>query len=785
MALPKRYDPKEVEPKWVERWEKEGTYKFDPKSDKPFYSIDTPPPTVSGKMHIGHAASYTQQDVIARFKRMNGYEVFYPFGTDDNGLATERLIEKIKGVKATKMRRDDFVRLCIDTLKEIRPSFVQDWKNIGMSCDFTLMYSTINDHCRRISQRSFIELYKAGREYQKEAPTIWCPNCQTAIAQVELEDKELDSEFVDVKFKLEDGGDLIISTTRPELFPACVAIFVNPEDNRYKSVVGKKAKVPLFDIWVPILEDVHADPEKGTGAVMCCTFGDQTDIEWYKAHNLPLKMVITKDGRMNEKAGKYNGMAVKEARKEVIKDLEKEGLLVGRRKIKHIVNVHERCGTEIEIINSKQWFIKYLDLKDEFLRMGNEIEWHPQYMKVRYDNWIKGLRWDWCISRQRFFGVPFPLWYCKSCGAVKLAEIEDLPVDPLFDKPKGKCDKCGGTEFVPEKDVLDTWATSSLTPQIAIELVDDEEVRKKLYPMDMRPNAHDIITFWLFNTVVKSYLHNKTKPWKVTLISGHIQDEHGRKMSKSKGNVIAPQDMIEKYSADALRFFATNASLGEDMPFKEQELVRGTKFVVKLWNAARFIENHSIEGDEFKDNISDRWIRARLYDVVNKVTSYLNRYEYSKAKRAIVNFFWNEFADYYIEMTKYRLYGDDRASKNSAVKTLRDVFLDILKMSAVFVPFVTEEIYRNLYNQDESIHRQSWPNAKDVDKDIILVGEELKEIISIVRQHKINNKMSLGSELERVVIESPVELDEDVIKGTLRIKNLELKKGGELKVEII
>ncbi len=785
MALSKKYNPKEVEPKWVERWEKEGTYKFNPKSKKPFYSIDTPPPTVSGKMHIGHAASYTQQDVIARFKRMRGYEVFYPFGTDDNGLATERLIEKIKGVKATKMRRDDFVKLCIDTLKEIRPSFVQDWKNIGMSCDFTLMYSTINDHCRRISQRSFIELYKAGREYQKEAPTIWCPNCQTAIAQVELEDKELDSEFVDVKFKLEDGNDLIISTTRPELFPACVAIFVNPNDKRYKSIVGKKAKVPLFDIWVPIMEDIHADPEKGTGAVMCCTFGDQTDIEWYKAHNLPLKMVITKDGHMNEKAGKYKGMAIKEARKEVIKDLEKEGLLVGKRKIKHVVNVHERCGTEIEIINSKQWFIKYLDLKDEFLRIGNEIEWHPEYMKVRYDNWIKGLRWDWCISRQRFFGVPFPLWYCKSCGAIKLAEIDELPVDPLFDKPKGKCEKCGGTEFIPEKDVLDTWATSSLTPQIAIELIDDEEVRKKLYPMDMRPNAHDIITFWLFNTVVKSYLHNNTKPWKVALISGHIQDEHGRKMSKSKGNVIAPQDMIEKYSADALRFFATNASLGEDMPFKEQELVRGTKFVVKLWNAARFIENHTIDGDKFDDNISDKWIRNRLYDVVKKVTSYLERYEYSKAKRTVVNFFWNEFADYYIEMTKYRLYGDNLASKNSAVKTLRDVFLDILKMSAIFVPFVTEEIYRNLYNSDESIHVQSWPEEKEAENKILSIGEELKEIISRVRQYKINNKMSLGAELDKVVIESPLDLDEDVIKGTLRIKSLELNKGDKLKVEII
>ncbi len=783
MALPKKYDPKIVEPKWVKKWEEDGTYKFNPNSDKPFYAVDTPPPTVSGKMHIGHAASYTQQDVIVRFKRMNNYEVFYPFGTDDNGLATERLIEKIKGVKATRMRRDDFVKLCLNTLEEIRPPFIQDWKNIGMSCDFSLMYSTINDHCRRISQKSFIDLYKMGREYQKEAPTIWCPTCQTAIAQVELEDKELESEFVDVKFKLEDGSDLIISTTRPEMFPACVAIFVNPDDERYKSLVGKKARVPLFDFWVPIMEDVHADPEKGTGVVMCCTFGDQTDIEWYKAHNLPLKMIITKDGLMNEKAGKYKGMKIKEARKKVIEDLEKKGLLAGRKAIKHVVNVHERCGTEIEIINSKQWFIKYLDLKDEFLRIGDELKWYPEYMKVRYDNWIKGLRWDWCISRQRFFGVPFPVWYCKNCGAIKLADEKDLPVDPLFDKPRGKCEKCGGTEFIPEKDVLDTWATSSLTPQIAVGLV-DKKIRNKLYPMSMRPNAHDIITFWLFNTVVKSYLHNKTKPWDVVLISGHIQDEHGRKMSKSKGNVIAPQDMINKYSADALRFFATNASLGEDMPFKEQELVRGTRFIIKLWNAARFIDMHKIIGSEFKENISDEWIRNSLNKVISKATNYLNNYEYSKAKKVIVNFFWNEFADYYIEMTKYRLYGSDTASKNAAIRTLREVFLSILKMSAIYVPFVTEEIYRNLYDNDHSIHNQQWPKPGKFNEELDKKGEAMKSVISMVRQYKISNKMSLGAELSKARITMPYNIDEELLRGVLRIKDIELIKDDNVKVEI-
>ncbi len=783
MSLSKRYDPKVVEPKWIKKWEQEGTYKFNPKSKKPIYSVDTPPPTVSGRMHMGHASSYTQQDVIVRYKRMKGYEVFYPFGTDDNGLATERLVEKLNNVKGSKMDRNEFIKLCIKTLKEIKPEFIQDWKNIGMSCDFSIMYSTIDDHCRRISQRSFIELYKMGREYQMEAPTIWCPTCETAIAQVELEDKELESEFVNVKFKLEDGSDLIIATTRPEMLPACVAIFAHPDDKRYKKLFGKKAKVPLFNQEVPIIPDEHADPEKGTGIVMCCTFGDQTDIEWYKAHKLPLRIVITKDGFMNENAGKYKGLKIKDARKKIIKDLESKDLITERKKITHTVNVHERCGTEIEILESKQWFIKYLDLKDVFLKLGRKIKWYPEYMRVRYENWIKGLRWDWCISRQRFFGVPFPVWYCKKCGEIKLAEIKDLPVDPLTDKPKTKC-KCGSNEFEPEKDVLDTWATSALTPKLAVELM-DKSLWDKLYPMDMRPNAHDIITFWLFNTVVKSYLHDKTLPWKEVIISGHMQDPHGRKMSKSKGNVIAPQDVIKKYSVDALRYFVTNVSLGEDYPYKEQELIRGTKLMNKLWNAARFIEMHKEKGNESKETIADKCIINELNKVIKKATKYLDKNDYSNAKKGIINFFWGELADYYIEMIKYRLYGDNDASRNAAIKTLKKVYLDILKMIGIYMPFITEEIYRELYNKNESLHNQLWPKGGKVEKELEDAWALLKDIISKGRQYKLSKQLSQASEIEKAEITGPLEKLEalkEVIKGTLRIKEIVLKEGKELKV---
>ncbi len=357
MELPQRYDFKISEERWLKYWEEEGVHRFDRKKEN-IYSVDTPPPTVSGKMHIGHAFSYTQQDVIVRYKRMKGFNVFYPFGTDDNGLPTERLVEKTKNVKGSRMDRGEFIKLCLSTLEEIRPNFIMDWKKIGVSADYSLFYSTINDHCRKISQKSFIDLYKAGREYQLEAPTIWCPTCETAISQVELKDETLESNFNDIIFKLEDEKPLIIATTRPELLGSCVAIFAHPEDIRYQHLFGKKARVPLFDLEVSILADEKADPEKGTGIVMCCTFGDQTDIEWYKKHKLPLVMSITKDGKMTDKAGKYQGLKIKEARKQVIEDLDKAGLLVSQKKISHPVNVHERCNTEIEIFNSKQWFVK-------------------------------------------------------------------------------------------------------------------------------------------------------------------------------------------------------------------------------------------------------------------------------------------------------------------------------------------------------------------------------------------------------------------------------------------
>ncbi len=804
---PRSYNPLIDEKHLQKFWEKHKIYAFNPKSNKTIYSIDTPPPTVSGKMHLGHAFSYAQQDFIARYQRMQQKNVFYPFGTDDNGLATERLIEKTKNVKSKKMKRADFIKLCNETLKKIRPDFVQNWKDIGMSCDFNIFYSTINNHSRRISQKSFLDLYKAGREYQKEAPTIWCTTCQTAIAQVELEDVEQKSTFNDIIFKIKgESTDLLIGTTRPEMLGSCVAIFVHPDDVRYKKFVGEKAKVPLFNHEVQILTDTRANPEKGTGAVMCCTFGDQTDIEWYKAHNLPLVMSIDSTGRMTEKAGKYNGMKIKDARISIIKDLKEAGLLVKQKEIMHTVNTHERCGTDVQILNTKQWFISYLDMKEHFLAAGKQMRWFPEHMRVRYDNWIKGLQWDWCISRQRYFGVPFPLWYCNKCSKPVLAEESQLPVDPLIDKPKKTC-ICGSKDVCPEEDVLDTWATSSLTPQLAIELFKDEpkykQLRKKLFPMNLRPQAHDIITFWLFNTIVKSQLHDSMNPWKDVMIAGHALDPKGHKMSKSKGNVIEPQVMVAKYGADCLRFWAAASRLGDDLPFMEKDLVTGKKIITKLWNASNFCIMHL---KDFKHELfnkkkltaMDHWFLSKLNRIIVEATDAFEEYEYAKTRARTEQFFWHTFCDYYLELVKDRIYNPDARGKDArqaAQYCLYNGILSILKLMAPIMPYITEAVYQEYFAKKEgctSIHISPWPKAdiKAIKEKEEASGDLVVDIIACVRRTKSEKNVSLKTEVEKLTITCTMEQQEgireaiDDLKATTTSQDVLFKEGKDVHIDV-
>lgn len=797
--MAKKYDPKQTEKKWAEYWEKEKIYAFDPKSKSEIYSIDTPPPTVSGKVHIGHAFSYSQQDFVIRFHRMLGKNVFYPFGTDNNGVATERLVEQIRQVKARDMAREKFVKICLEELeKNLIPQYEKGMKRLGLSCDYSIFYTTIDKHCQKISQRSFIALHKMGREYRKDAPAMWCPECETGISQQECVDKEISSTFNDIIFKIE-GQDLVIATTRPELLPACVAIFYHPEDERYKDLKGKLAKVPLFDIEVPIMEDKRADPEKGTGIVMCCTFGDQTDMEWQKAHNLEIKEAITKDGRMTELAGKYKGMEIKKARKAIIEDMKKQGLLVSQKPITHAVNVHERCGTEIEILKSKQWFIKYLDLKKDMIKWAEKLNWYPKHFISRYKNWVDGLQWDWLISRQRYFGIPFPVWYCKACDEPILAAEKDLPVDPLEDNPPvDKCPKCGVAGFIPEKDVLDTWATSSLTPRLAVELM-PVETQKKLFPMNLRPQAHDIITFWLFNTVVKSNLHYKKNPFKDVMISGWLLDPKGKKMSKSKGNVIEPDQVIEKYCADALRFMAAGTKLGEDLPYQEKDVVTGMKTITKLCNASKFSFMHLEDYKKTKpkkQQFFDKWVLSKLNNIIKSSTEAFQKYEYSRTRLDVEKFFWHTLCDNYLEITKDRLYNPDKRgkeAKESAQHALYTSLLATVKMLAPIMPFITEEIYQEYFKKtekDKSIHISKWPehDKKQTNDRIEEAGDAMIEIIAAVRKEKTKQKKSLGSEAAKLVIECDKKLQkhiEDAMEDMKAVTKAEKIEFGKAETELM
>jgi valyl-tRNA synthetase len=759
MELPKRYNPEESENKWMEYWEKENIYKFNPNSKEEVYSIDTPPPTVSGKMHLGHTFSYSQQDFVARFQRMLGKSVFYPFGTDDNGLATERMIEKIKKVKGQFMERKEFINLCLKTLEEIRPDFIYDWKRIGISADFNIFYTTIDEHSQKVSQRSFLDLYKQKRIYRKRAPFVWCPDCQTAIAQVEMKDSERDSNLVYMKFDTNAKKQITIATTRPELLPACVAVHIHPDDKRFNKLIGKKAKVPFSDREVKITANKDVDMEFGSGIVYHCTFGDMDDVKWMEEFNITPIEIMNKNGTLNEKAGRFKGLYVTKARKAVIKALKEENRIEKIGPIKHVVNVHERCETDIEILTTDQWFIKYLDLKQDFIKYGRKIKWYPNHMRARYENWISGLKWDWNISRQRHFGVPIPVWYCKKCNEITVADEKQLPVDPLVDKPESKCG-CGSSDFEPEKDVLDTWATSSLTPDIAAELFKDKKIFKKLLPMSLRPQAHDIITFWLFNTVVKSYFHHKTIPWEEVMISGWALDPHGKKMSKSKGNIVDPRETIKKYSADAIRFWAAGSKLGDDLPYQEKDLVTGQKFTTKIWNASKFAFMHL---QDYKLNkpknieIMDSWILSKLSKLVKESTENLMKYEYSHTKLETDKFFWQTFCDNYLEIIKDRVYNPDQRGKEarlSAQYGLYHSLLTIIKLMAPITPFITEELYQHFFKKHEkskSVHITKWPDLNLTEDNAEKIGDFFVYVLQDVRKVKSEKNLLLKDPVKKLI----------------------------------
>jgi valyl-tRNA synthetase len=750
------YDFREAEKRILEFWQKEKIFSFDFNKKGKIYSIDTPPPYISGKMHIGHAFGYSQQDFIARFRRMLGDNVFYPFGTDDNGLPTERFVEKTNNIRSTDMSRHQFIELCLKTLKETTGGFIQDWRNIGMSADFDgLYYSTIDKNAQKISQKSFIDLYNQGDVYKKEFPTLWCCSCQTAIAQAELEDKEQQTLFSTLKFSC-DNKDLLIATTRPELLPACVAVFVNPTDARYKKIIGKKAKVPLFNQEVPILADESAQIDKGTGVLMICSYGDKYDAASIAKHKLTPKIVLEPNGLVNYSG--YENLKIKAARKKILEDLQNAGLIIEQKQITHVVNVHDKCGTEIEIIPTSQWFIKILDKKQILIKQGKKVNWMPDFMFKRYENWVNGLDWDWNISRNRHFGVPFPVWYCNNCKLVILADEKELPVDPL--QIKKKCSKCKA-DLEGEKMVFDTWATSSLSPQIASSLVNN----KIKIPFSLRPQGHDIIRTWAFYTVVKSYLHEKEIPWKDIIVSGNVS-LGGEKMSKSKGNIVEPKIVLENYGADALRYWAAGSKLGEDLDYQEKDLLTGKKFVNKLWNASKFLfmnigDYKNIEPKKLHK--TDEIFLNELNKVIDSSTENFKNYEYSRAKNDAESFFWKSFCDNYMEIVKYRIYNGSDDEKESAKYVLYNSLLSITKMMAPITPFITEEVFQKFFKKDQksmSIHISDWPVKIKIssDGDYEKSWSKFIDILEYVRKAKSEAKKSMKAEINLTIPEQDIKI---------------------------
>jgi valyl-tRNA synthetase len=780
--LPSRYDHDETERRWMERWDQWGIHRWDPaRPREETFVVDTPPPTVSGSLHVGHVFSYTHQDVLVRFQRMRGRNIAFPMGWDDNGLPTERRVQNVFGIRPNPQlpydpswspRRDrdpkapdeevsrlNFIEACGIVCKEDEAAFQTLWRRLGLSVDWSLQYATIDEHCRRLSQRSFLDLYERGFVRHELAPTMWDVDYRTAIAQAEIEDRERPGAYHDVRFAVEGGGELTISTTRPELLAACIAVAAHPDDARYRSLFGKRAITPLFLAPVPIVPSTHADPEKGTGILMVCTFGDLADVDFWRSSALPVKPLVGMDGRLREVRfgaapfesldpkratlayAEIQGRPAAQARRQIAQMLAEDGSAVGGqgpaltgdpRAITHPVKFYERGERPLEIVLTRQWFVRILEHKSALVEQGRKLQWHPEYMRSRYENWVEGLNQDWCISRQRYSGVPFPVWYpIRNDGEVDfdhpiLAPTDRLPIDPLVDCPDGfdesQRDQPGG--FTGDPDVMDTWATSSLTPQILSHWSLDEARHRSLFPADIRPQSHEIIRTWAFYTIVKAWMHEGSIPWHHVVISGWILDPDRKKMSKSKGNVITPGALLEEHSADAVRYWAARARLGTDTAFDPKVFKIGKRLTTKLFNASRFVHGqldaaNAMESSHPASAITsplDVDFVARLQEVVRRATESFEAFEYAAALQTTEEAFW-DFCDHYLELVKGRSYGsDDDIERRSAIATLRIALRTFLRLFAPFLPYVSEEVWSWRFAEDggdRSIHLAAWPDVSE------------------------------------------------------------------------
>ncbi len=827
-GVPEKPGLEGLEQRWSTRWDEAGTYAFDKSVPREgVFSIDTPPPTVSGSLHIGHVFSYTHTDLVARYHRMRGKAVFYPMGWDDNGLPTERRAQNYFGVRCdpslpfdadflppdrpgkepVAISRPNFVALCQQLTAEDEQAFERLWRALGLSVDWSHTYATISERARRVSQRGFVRLARRGQVVQRTAPTLWDVDFRTAVSQAELEDRERPGAYHRLRFpRVGAGGDVEIETTRPELLPACVALVAHPGDERFGPLFGTEVSTPLFGVRVPVLAHELADPEKGTGIAMICTFGDTTDVVWWRELSLPTRTVVGRDGRLlpvewgsdgwasddpTEAAAHYDqlaGRSVTQARTRIVEQLAAAGAMVGDpRPITHPVKFYEKGDRPLEIVSSRQWFIETLPLKDRLLARGEELRWHPPYMAHRYRSWVEGLNADWNISRQRFFGVPFPVWYPVGAdgevdyGTPILAGEDRLPVDPSTDLPDGySADRRGVPGgFVGDPDVMDTWATSSLTPQIAGGWVDDPDLFSRVFPMDLRPQAHEIIRTWLFSTVVRAELEHGMLPWSDAAISGWVLDPDRKKMSKSKGAVVTPLPLIEQHGADAVRYWAAAGRPGTDTAFDEGQMKVGRRLAMKVLNASRFALGRITDEEGVTvmpgiDAVSaplDRAVLGRLAAVVDEATVAFESYDYARALERTEAFFWS-FCDDYLELVKSRAYGSAGDPATASARGALAVALSVLlRLLAPILPFVTEEVWS--WWQEGSIHTAGWPTVEelgiavpgaagpqgvDVATDAVL--DVTSEVLGQVRRAKTAAKRSMRASVETLVVtDTPSRID--------------------------
>lgn len=757
-TMEKKYDALVAEQQAQKLWHEQNVYAFDPQRG-PVYSIDTPPPTVSGSLHIGHIFSYTQTDVIARYKRLCGHAVFYPFGFDDNGLPTERFVEKQRGISANMVGRPAFIKACLEETATVEKKFEELWKKIGLSVDWKMCYSTIDERTRTISQASFIDLYKKGFVYRKEEPALYDTIYRTSVAQADLEDVEKETMFNDIVFASE-GAELIIGTTRPELLASCVALLYNPEDARYQKLKNKKARVPLYGYEVPIIADEKVQIEKGTGLVMCCTFGDKTDIEWFKKHALPYRQSIGFDGKFLECTGPLAGLKVAQARTKILELLKEQGLLRNQKLITHAVSVYERSKNEIEYVMLPQWFLSILPHKQAILKAADTINWYPAFMKTRFVDWVENLQWDWCLSRQRSFGIPFPAWHNPSTGQVMLPEEHFLPVDPQEQKFPGEIP--ADQILVPDTDVMDTWNTSSLTPYICQAMAEQND----FIPMSMRPQAHDIIRTWAFYTIIKSWMHQGTVPWRDIVISGHVLSSAQEKISKSRGNEpFSPENLLKNYPSDVIRYWTASGTLGYDSAFSETKLKIGQKLLIKLWNAALFAHEHTKNIQPHmlvKEQLGavNQWILHRVNATFKSYTSHFEQYEFGLALQSIEQFFWQDLCDNYIELVKDQLFNPDKypAGEVAGTKaTLHGVTLRVVQMFAPFIPHITEIIFQELYQgnvNSDSLHvtRFTEIQAEHNYNESVAQVTHLLALVARARKLKSDHALSLKTDLRQCTI---------------------------------